>query len=365
MRPVARKSSPQIALPIARKARASGVATPAHAPADTRNESPIANIFQHVAVRREHDVLAPIAGVGELVVGAAAVHPFLAVARVMVRQRKMRRTEPERLAHGDALAVERVGDAAHRRLGALLVNVPAREVLERRGIHDDERRVDDRPRIHQRARQRIAAGLDDARECAADDGERVLAQPQRQHAGRQPLGTHRDRDLERTMLAREPWQRAGLGERDVGAVAGRARGLRENHRAESARRQKHHLPVGKMRSHRTRDIGLRRRRHGADDEFGAAHGLGNVRRDERGPRLVPAAKILDDDRPARRPMRRDRIAIAPPQAHLVARQRKIPGRGERPVSAAEDSNAHDGSVREFATASVCACAGRACAAATH
>lgn len=278
----------------------------------------------------------------------------------------MRRTEAERLAHGDALAIERISDAAHGRLGALLVNVPVREVLQRRGIHDDERRVDDGTRIHQRARERIAARLDNARKGAADDGERTLAQPQRQYAGRQALGANRDRDLERTVLARKPRQGAGLGERDVSAVADRARGLREHHGAKSARRQKNDLPVGKMRSDYARDIHLCRRRHGADDEFGAAHHLGNVCGDERGPCLVAAAKIFDDDRPARCLVRGDGIAIAPPQPDLVARQDKIPGRGERSVSAAEDCDAHDGSVRVFApTASVCACAGRACAAATH
>ena len=161
----------------------------------------------------------------------------------------MRRAVAERLAHRDPLGVERVGDAAHGRLRALLVDVPAFEMFERRGVHGDERRMDDRPGIHQRAGERIAAILDHAGKRAADDAERVVLQPQRQHAGRQAFGADRDRHFEWPVLAGEPRQGAGLGERHIGAVAGivsrpwrkcksrtcRAAGTRPGRRPDAAR----------------------------------------------------------------------------------------------------------------------------------
>ena len=48
------------------------------------------------------------------------------------------------------------------------------EMLERRGIHGDQRRVDDRPGIHQCARQGIAARLDHAGKGIADRADRVF-----------------------------------------------------------------------------------------------------------------------------------------------------------------------------------------------
>src|ERR1700740_1078944 len=141
---------------------------------------------------------------------ATAIHPDLTLLGVMMRQWKMRRAVSKGLAHGDALRVERVGDAPDRSLRAFLVNVPALEMLDRAGIHDDQRRMDDRPRIHQRARQRVAARLDHAEKCASDHIEGMIPSMQWKHADRQPLGADGDGDFERSMLARQPWQRAGL-----------------------------------------------------------------------------------------------------------------------------------------------------------
>ena len=179
VRPVCMKSSPQIAPPIGRNARASGVGTPASSPHGNEKRQADPHVLQHVAMLRQHDVLAPVARVGELVVRAAAVHPLLAVLGVVVGEREVRRAIAERLAHRDALRVERVGDAAHGGLRALLVDVPALEMLERRGVHGDQRRMDDRPGIHQRAGERIAAVLDHAGKRAADDGERMVLLRQR------------------------------------------------------------------------------------------------------------------------------------------------------------------------------------------
>ena len=139
-----------------------------------QERQPKPQILAHVAMLGQHDPLAPVAGIGQPVVRAAAIHPDLAFLGVMMRQRKMRRAIAERLAHRDALGVERIGDAADRGLRAFLVDVPALEMLDRAGIHHDQRRMDDRPGIHQRARQRVAAGLDHAGKRASDHLERVL-----------------------------------------------------------------------------------------------------------------------------------------------------------------------------------------------
>ena len=70
----------------------------------------------------------------------------------MMRQRKMRAAITKTLADRDALGIERVRDPADRSLRAFLVNVPALEMLDRAGIHDDQRRMDDRSGIHQGGR---------------------------------------------------------------------------------------------------------------------------------------------------------------------------------------------------------------------
>src|SRR6185312_3609214 len=118
-----------------------------------------AQILAHVAMFSQHDSLAPVAGIGQAIVRAAAIHPLLALARIMMRQRKMRAAIAKTLSYRDAFGVERVSDPANSWLRAFLVNVPALEMLDRPGVHDDQRRMDDRPGIHQRRRQCVAAGL--------------------------------------------------------------------------------------------------------------------------------------------------------------------------------------------------------------
>ena len=66
-------------------------------------------------------------------------------------QREVRRTIAEGIAHGDALGIERVGDPADRGLCSFLVNIPTLEMLDRPGIHHDQRGMNDRARVHQRA----------------------------------------------------------------------------------------------------------------------------------------------------------------------------------------------------------------------
>src|SRR3984893_2439905 len=91
----------------------------------------------------EHDPFAPVAGIGQAIMRAAAIHPLLASARVLMRQWKMRAAITKTFAHRDALGIERVRDTADCGLRAFLVNVPALEMLDRAGIHEDQRRMDD------------------------------------------------------------------------------------------------------------------------------------------------------------------------------------------------------------------------------
>ena len=87
----------------------------------------------------------------------------------MVAQGVMRRAPTHGLAHGDALQIQLVGDGAHTGLGAFVVDVPALKVLQGRGIHDDQGRVNDGAGIHQCPRQGVATRVH-AGVGPADDG---------------------------------------------------------------------------------------------------------------------------------------------------------------------------------------------------
>src|SRR6201999_3550078 len=108
------------------------------------------------------DALAPVTGIGEAVMRAAAIHPDLPLCRVMIRQRKMRRPVAKRLTHGDPLGGDRVAAKPYLGLRAFLVNVPALEMFDRPGVHYDQRWVDDRSGVHERAGKCVAARLDHA-----------------------------------------------------------------------------------------------------------------------------------------------------------------------------------------------------------
>src|SRR5262245_17555301 len=103
-----------------------------------------ARVLEHIAVGGEDDAFAPVTRIGQAIMRTAAVHPLLTVLGVMVGEREMWGAVTERLAYGDALGIERVGHAAGRRLRALLVDIPALEMLERAGVHGDEWRMNDR-----------------------------------------------------------------------------------------------------------------------------------------------------------------------------------------------------------------------------
>ena len=118
---------------------------------------------------------------------------------------------------------------------------------------------------------------------------------QRKHAGRQALGAHGDRNLERAMLARQPRKRPGFGKGHVGAMAGVACSLGEQQRAERARWQKHDLPVNEMRRECAGDVRLRGRGRGTQDQLRAAHGLGQVAGDARHGNVMAPVEILHQD----------------------------------------------------------------------
>ena len=267
---------------------------------------------------------------------AAAVHPLLAILGVVLHEREMRTAIAEGFANGDALGIERVGDAADRGLRAFLVNVPGFEMLQWPGIHHDQRRMNDRAGIHQRAGQSIAARLDDAGESLVDYLAGVIGQRQRKHAGRQPLGADGDGDLEGPVLARQPRQRAGLGKGDAGVVAGVMGGFGENHRAEGRRRKIHHLAVLEMWRELPRDVGLCEGRRGTQDQFDVKDRFRNVGGHQRELRVVGPLGILDDDARAGGLVCGHGIGVAAPEADLVTRQGEITGRGERSVAAAQN-----------------------------
>ena len=143
-------------------------------------------------------------------------------------------------------------------------------MLERSGVHQDERRMDHRPRVHQRRRERVLDGLD------REDFLQHRQARARALAGYTPVGNRVARAVIAavvgTVLAREPRQRARLGERDLGLYA-----LRHDPGAEGAGREEHHLAIREMRRDALRVIDLRERRVGQEDELGAADRLADVR----------------------------------------------------------------------------------------
>jgi hypothetical protein len=213
-------------------------------------------------------------------------------------------------------------------------------MFERASVHHDQRRVDDRPGIHQRAGQRIAAGFDHAGEGPIDHGDGVVGERERKHAGGQPLGADGDGDLERPMLARQPGQRAGLGKGDAGGVAGLVGGLGEDHRSEGRRRQIDHLAVNKMRRQLPRDVALCEGWRRAQDQLGVADRFGDVGGYQRQLGVVGALRILDHDARAGLAMLGDRRGIAPPQADIMALQCKITRGRKRTVATAQNCYAH-------------------------
>ncbi|MCY1203359.1 hypothetical protein D9M72_148620 [compost metagenome] len=293
-------------------------------------------VFGDVAVRVQVDVLAPVARLDELLV-RVAVHPLVVV--VVVGQRIVRRALPEGLAHGHALAVEPVGHVAHGALRAFVVDVPALEVLQRRGVHHHQRRVDDGAGVHQRARERVAAAVH-GRVGAADhlDGLRLLAR--RVDAGGQADRADGDVDFALAVLARKVRQGAGLGPGHVGAVAGGLHRLRHHVAAEGARRQEHDLAVDQVRRHGQRDVVLGDGGRGNDDEFGALQRGADVGGGERDGHLARTGGVFQRDRAGLHDGF-ERGGVAAPQAHFMAGFRQVRGGRIGAVATPKNRNFHD------------------------
>src|SRR5262245_9088789 len=95
-----------------------------------------------------------------------------------------------------------------------------------------------------------------------------------------------------------------------------------------------------MRRDGLRDVGLGEGRRRAQNQFRARHRRGDIGRDQRDPGISPTLKIRDADGAALRPVRVDRLRVAPPQPDLVSAEREIAGGGKRSISASEDSYFH-------------------------
>ena len=219
------------------------------------------------------------------------------------------------------------------------MDVPALEVLERAGVHQDQRRVDDRSGVHQRTGQRVLDRLHRGK-CGAQHGEGPVRFLRRKDAGRQARGADGDGDLRRAMLARQPGQGAGLGEGDVGRAAGMAQGLHHGHAAESPRRQEDHLAVAQMRRQGASDVFLGESRRRDQDQFGAAHRGTEVRRYSTDLDLAPAGDVLQHQAARRRQFTQSR-RVASPETHFVTEVGKVSGGGVGTVATAQHRYLHE------------------------
>jgi len=146
------------------------------------------------------------------------------------------------------------------------------------------------------------------------------------------------------VLARQVGQGAGLGPREVGAVAGGAHRARHHVAAEGARRQEHDLPVGQVRCERARDVLLRERGRGHQNQLGAAHRGADVGGGERQRHLAPAAEVAQHDAP-RFGDRRERRGVAPPEPDLVSLLGQVGRRSVAAVPATQNRDTHPVSSR--------------------
>ena len=205
-------------------------------------------------------------------------------------------------------------------------------MFDRTGVHGDQRRMDDRTGIHQRARERIAAWLDGVWKRSLDHAQRVRGEAQRKHAGRQPRAPARDPNGIRPLLARQPRQRPGLRGCDLRAVARVAGGTGEDVGAEGAGRQKHDLAIAQMRRGQFGDCGLREGRRRTQDEIGRFDGFRDRRRDHGQPDITSPRPIDDRYRAALRTMRLDVSRISTPQPDFVTGQGEVAGGRERTIA---------------------------------
>ena len=81
----------------------------------------------------------------------------------MVFEREMGRIKIQRPSQGDPLLVKGISHSPNGGLRALVVDVPGFKMLQSPGIHQYQRWMDDRSRVHQRAAEYVFAWLNGGR----------------------------------------------------------------------------------------------------------------------------------------------------------------------------------------------------------
>lgn len=167
----------------------------------------------------------------------------------------------KRLAHGDTFCIKQVGRAPDRRLGAFVMDVPSVEMFQRTGVHDDERRMDDRSRIHQRSRDDVAAILDNTGEGTVDDGPCPVSVLDRQNPGGKPDCARGNHHFSKPVLAHQPRQSAGFRESHSGRSSRSFAGAGIKNSAQRPRWQEQHLPRLEIRCNNGCHFFMRMCRH--------------------------------------------------------------------------------------------------------
>ena len=200
-----------------------------------QERQPEPQILAHVAMLRQHEPLAPVAGIGEAVMRAAAIHPDLRLpsrsdAPAENAARHSRSASRTAMRSASSASVTRriaacvpslwMSQRSKCSIGPAFITISGGWMIGPAFISAPDSAS---------PQGSITPGK--ARPITSSAWSRVR---QRKHADRQPLGADGDRDLERAVLARQPGQRAGLGKAGVGAVAGVVRGLGEDHRCRTS-----------------------------------------------------------------------------------------------------------------------------------
>ena len=91
----------------------------------------------------------------------------------MVFEREMGRIKIQRPSQGDPLLVKGISYSPNGGLRALVMDVPGFKMLQRPGIHQYQRWMDDRSCVHQRAAEYVFAWLNGV--GLLDDGDRPIS----------------------------------------------------------------------------------------------------------------------------------------------------------------------------------------------
>ena len=230
----------------------------------------------------------------------------------------MGRAPTHGLAHGDALQIQLVGDGAHTGLGAFVVDVPALKVLQGRGIHDDQGRVNDGAGIHQSPRQGVATSMH-AGVGAADHRQGSVGMDGGVHTRGQVHRTDGEVDFAWAVLARQIRQGAGLGPAHISLAAQGAHTPCHGEAAKSAGGQKNHLTVMQMRGHGLGNVVLGNGRGGQHNQLSPAQGHVNIGADAVDGHIAFTIAVFEANA-AFGQDRREGRAIPPPQTHFMPRQ---------------------------------------------